>query len=55
MLNISSNTLIRHRREFEMPVGQDAFSNIEDEDLDEHVRDILQNTPDAGRHLVEGG
>jgi len=55
MLNISSKTLIRRRKEFEMPIGQDAFSNIEDEDLDEHVRDILENTPDAGRHLVEGG
>ena len=34
MLNISSKTLTRRRREFEMPIGQDAFSNIEDEDLD---------------------
>lgn len=55
MLNISSKTLIQRRRVFEMPIGQDAFSNIGDEDLDEHVRDILQNTtPDTGGHLVEG-
>ena len=29
ILKISSKTLIRRRKEFEMPIGQDAFSNIE--------------------------
>ena len=38
-----------------MPIGQDVFSDIDDENLDEHLRDILENTPDAGRHLVKGG
>ena len=33
MLNISSNTLIRRRREFEMPIGLDAFSNIGNEKI----------------------
>ena len=27
-----------------MPIGQDVFSDIDDDDLDEHVRDILENT-----------
>ena len=43
-------TLTRRRKELEMPIGQDAFPNIVDEDLD--GRDIC---PDTGRHLVEGG
>ena len=42
MLNISSKTLIRRRKEFEMPIGQDAFSNIGNQELDEYVRDILE-------------
>ena len=55
ILGISHKTLFRRRQEFRMPVGQDAFTRIEDHDLDEHVRDILQRTPEAGMHdLVEG-
>ena len=38
-----------------MPISQDVFSDIDDNNLDEHLRDILENTPDAGRHLVKGG
>lgn len=35
-------TLTQRRKELEMPIGQDAFPNIVDEDLD--GRDILENT-----------
>lgn len=55
ILRISPKTLFRRRQEFGMPVGQDAFTRIEEHDLDQHVRDILQRTPEAGLHLVEGG
>lgn len=49
ILGISPKTLIRRRREFEMPIGADAFTCIEDNDLDEHVRGILRLNPDAGK------
>ena len=54
ILKISSKTLIRRRKEFKMPIGRDAFSSIEDNDLEVHVLTILQRTPEADRHLVEG-
>ena len=41
LLRISAKTLIRRRKEFKMPVGADAFTCIEDRDLDEHVREIF--------------
>ena len=37
ILGVSSKTLIRRRREFEMPIGADAFTHIEDSDLDENI------------------
>ena len=48
ILGISSKTLVRRRKEFEMPIGADAFTRIEDSDLDEHVRAILGQNPEAG-------
>lgn len=48
ILGISTKTLIRRRKEFEMPIGADAFTCMDDRDLDKHVRDILQLNPDAG-------
>ena len=48
LLGISAKTLKRRRKEFEMPVGADAFTYIEDRDLDEHVREILRLNPEAG-------
>ena len=47
-MGISSKTLIRRRKEFEMPIGADAFTYMQDHDLDEHVREILQRNPEAG-------
>ena len=34
---------------------QIAFSEISDNDLDNHVREILSMTPSSGGRLVEGG
>lgn len=48
IVGISPKTLIRRRMEFEMPIGADAFTCIEDGDLDEHVRGILRLNPEAG-------
>ncbi|CAB4022211.1 Hypothetical predicted protein [Paramuricea clavata] len=55
ILGISPKTLIRRRREFEMPIGADAFTCLEDGNLDGHVREILRINPEAGLRLVEGG
>ena len=55
ILGISSKTLIRRRREVEMPIGADAFTNIEDSDVDEKVREILQQNPQAGMYRMYFG
>ncbi|XP_028409238.1 uncharacterized protein LOC114531821 [Dendronephthya gigantea] len=55
IIGISSKTLTRRRREFDMPIGADAYTCIEDGELDEHVRGILRINPEAGLGLVEGG
>ena len=49
----SAKTLIRRRKEFEMPVGADAFTCMEDRDLDEHVRKILRLNPEAGTAVFQ--
>ena len=42
--------------EFGLPVGVgEDFSDVSNDDLDEHVREILEVTPSAGQRLVEGG
>ena len=48
VLAISAKTLIRRRKEFEMPIGSDALTRIEDRDLDQHVRKIFRLNPEAG-------
>lgn len=46
----------RRRHEFGLPVGVgEDFSDVSNDDLDEHVREILEVTPSAGQCLVEGG
>ena len=53
LLRISAKTLIRRRKEFKMPVGADAFTCIEDRDLDEHVREIIRLNPEAGTAVFQ--
>ena len=56
ILNISERTVRRRRLEFGLPVGRDVeFSDISDEELDSHVRQILRTTPRSGRRFVQGG
>lgn len=31
------------------------FSDISDDNLDNHVREILRTTPNSGQRLIEGG
>ena len=49
----SAKTLIRRRKEFEMPVGADAFTCMEDRDSGEHVRKILWLNPEAGTAVFQ--
>ena len=56
ILGISERTLRRRRHEFGSPVGVgENFSDVSNDDLDKHVREILEVTPSAGQRLVEGG
>ena len=56
ILGVSERTIRRRRHEFGIAVGrQIAFSDISDNDLDNHVREILTMTPSSGGRLVEGG
>ena len=56
ILGVSERTIRRRRHEFGLAVGrQIAFSEISDNDLDNHVREILSMTPSSGGRLVEGG
>jgi len=50
-LGISVSTLYRRREELNIANG---FSDIEDASLDEHIRDILSMTPNAGQTYVLG-
>ncbi len=56
ILGVSERTIRRRRHEFGLAVGrQIVFSDISDNDLDNHVREILSMTPSSGERLVEGG
>ena len=55
ILGVSERTIRRRRHEFGLAVGrQIAFSEISDNDLDNHVCEILSMTPSSGGRLVEG-
>jgi AraC-like DNA-binding protein len=52
-LGISERTLRRRRYELGL-ISSGDFTNISDQSLDEHVRDVLQTTPRVGLSLVRG-
>ena len=54
MLGISTQTLQNRRRELNLPLGINRFSNISDHLLDTEVTAILHITPDAGERYVIG-
>ena len=56
ILGISERTIRRRRHEFGLAVGRRIeFSEKSDNDLDNHVREILSMKPNSGGRLVEGG
>ena len=50
-LRVSERTLHRRRIEFGI---ESSFSNISDGDLDQHIQEILQLTPNSGESYVKG-
>lgn len=56
ILGVLQRTLRRRRAQLGFPIGREVeLSSISDEDLDNHVREILTTTPSSGFRLVEGG
>ena len=56
ILGVSERTLRRRRHQFGLTVGRgDDFTDISNNDLDNHVSEILRTTPSSGQRLVEGG
>ncbi len=53
-LGISERTLRRRRSSFAMPNNNQTFTNIDDNALDQIVREILRVTPRIGYRLVQG-
>ena len=54
ILQVSDRTLRRRSHEMGMPVEGREFSQLTDGQLDNVVRQALQNTPSAGLRLVQG-
>lgn len=54
ILGISTQTLRNRRRELNLPLGINRFSNISDYHLDAEVTAILHITPDAGERYMIG-
>ena len=54
MIGISERTLRRRRAEFVTVDGSDNFTNLSDADLDNIMRDIVHECPNAGERMVIG-
>ena len=54
MLGVHPKTLRRMRREWEFPVGENMFTDITDEGLDESISEVLHELPNTGERLMIG-
>lgn len=54
MLGVSEKTIFRRRCEFPLPIGEDTYSSITDEELDEKISSILNSSPNSGERMVIG-
>jgi hypothetical protein len=54
MLGVSVKTLRRRRMESDLPVFENNYSNITDEELDRFVSTILATSPNSGERMVTG-
>ena len=48
MLSVSEKTILRRRHEFGLPIGEDTYSSVTDEELDEKISTILSSSPNSG-------
>ena len=54
MLGVSEKTILRRRHEFGLSIGEDTYSSVTDEELDEKISTILSSSPNSGERLVIG-
>ena len=54
MIGVSVDTFRRRRQEFGMNIGQEQYSTISNNDLDEIVLDVLTASPHSGERMVMG-
>lgn len=54
MLGVSEKTILRRRYEFSLPIGEDTFTDITDEELDAKIASILSSSPNSGERMVIG-
>ena len=54
MLGVSVKTILRRRHELSLPIGEDTYACITDEELDEKISSILNLSPNSGERMVMG-
>ena len=54
VLGVSVRTLRNRRHEYCMPIGDDVYNHITDNDLDQLITNILQTAPRAGQSMIIG-
>jgi hypothetical protein len=52
MLGVSEKTILRQRCEFSLPIEEDTYSSITDEELDEKISSILNSSLNSGERMV---
>ena len=54
MLGVSERTVRRRREDFDISCSAEAFSQIEDDEIERHVGDILHTSPNSGERMIMG-
>ena len=54
MLGVSERTIRRRRETFDMPSTGQAFSQIDDDEIDRKIQGILQTSPNSGERMTMG-
>ena len=54
MLGVSERTIRRRRETFDMPSTGQAFSQIDDDEIDRKIQGILQTSPNSGERMIMG-
>ena len=54
MVGVSQKTVLRRRYEFSLPIGENTYTSITDEELDAKIVSILSFSPKSGERMVIG-